>query len=96
MPEGCLMKSIMTALAPLKSRHPRLGQSLWWLCVCVCQVPIAPPRRCFHRLQCSSVALLSFHRPRINQCRSGVCTLVWLWVRQFTRDDTTQQYTTLH
>ena len=48
VPEGCLMKSIMTALAPLKSRHPRLGQSLWWLwvmrpqcacvpvCVCAC------------------------------------------------------------
>ena len=27
------MKSIMTALAPLESRHPRLGQSLWWLWV---------------------------------------------------------------
>ena len=26
----------MTALAPLESRHPRLGQSLWWLWVCVC------------------------------------------------------------
>ena len=35
VPEGCLMKSIMTALAPLKSRHSRLGQSLWWLWVCV-------------------------------------------------------------
>ena len=23
----------MTALAPLESRHPRLGQSLWWLWV---------------------------------------------------------------
>ena len=33
VPEGCLMKSIMTALAPIKSRHPRLGQSLWWLWV---------------------------------------------------------------
>ena len=31
VPEGCLMESIMTALAPLKSRHPRLG-----LCACVC------------------------------------------------------------
>ena len=31
----------MTALAPLESRHPRLGQSLWWLwvmSVCVCVV----------------------------------------------------------
>ena len=27
------MESIMTALAPLESRHPRLGQSLWWLWV---------------------------------------------------------------
>ena len=25
------MNVIMTALAPLESRHPRLGQSLWWL-----------------------------------------------------------------
>ena len=33
VPEGCMMKSIMTALAPLESRHPRLGQSLWWLWV---------------------------------------------------------------
>ena len=42
MPEGCPMNVIMTALAPLESRHPRLGQSLWWLwfmrpqCRCVC------------------------------------------------------------
>ena len=34
--EGCLMDVIMTALAPLESRHPRLGQSLWWLWVAVC------------------------------------------------------------
>ena len=27
------MDVIMTALAPLESRHPRLGQSLWWLWV---------------------------------------------------------------
>ena len=27
------MNVIMTALAPLESRHPRLGQSLWWLWV---------------------------------------------------------------
>ena len=33
VPEGYLMDVIMTALAPLKSRHPRLGQSLWWLWV---------------------------------------------------------------
>ena len=33
VPEGCLMKVIMTALAPLECRHPRLGQSLWWLWV---------------------------------------------------------------
>ena len=33
VPEGCLMNVIMTALAPLESRHPRLGQSLWWLWV---------------------------------------------------------------
>ena len=33
VPEGCLMESIMTALAPLESRYPRLGQSLWWLWV---------------------------------------------------------------
>ena len=35
----CQEDVIMTALAPLESRHPRLGQSLWWLwvmCVCVC------------------------------------------------------------
>ena len=38
MPEGCLMKSIMTALAPLESRHPRLGQS-----VCVCGWVCVPP-----------------------------------------------------
>ena len=25
------MNVIMTALAPLESRHPRLGQGLWWL-----------------------------------------------------------------
>ena len=33
MPEGCLMNVILTALAPLESRHPRLGQSLWWVWV---------------------------------------------------------------
>ena len=33
VPEVCLMDVIMTALAPLESRHPRLGQSLWWLWV---------------------------------------------------------------
>ena len=27
------MDVIMTALAPLESCHPRLGQSLWWLWV---------------------------------------------------------------
>ena len=36
----CQEDVIMTALAPLESRHPRLGQSLWWLWVmrprCVC------------------------------------------------------------
>ena len=29
----CQEDIIMTALAPLESRHPRLGQSLWWLWV---------------------------------------------------------------
>ena len=29
----CQKDVIMTALAPLESRHPRLGQSLWWLWV---------------------------------------------------------------
>ena len=28
---GCLMRIIMTALAPLECHHPRLGQSLWRL-----------------------------------------------------------------
>ena len=29
----CQEDVIMTALATLESRHPRLGQSLWWLWV---------------------------------------------------------------
>ena len=36
--KGCLMRIIMTALAPLECRHPRLGQSLWRLGGCVCSV----------------------------------------------------------
>ena len=34
----CQEDVIMTAVAPLESRHPRLGQSHWWLCVCVCVI----------------------------------------------------------
>ena len=35
---------IMTALAPLESRHPCLGQSLWWLWFMRPQVPARPCR----------------------------------------------------
>ena len=35
------MDVIMTALAPLENRHPRLGQSLWWLWVMRPQCPHA-------------------------------------------------------